>query len=445
RLLPILTILYLLSFLDRSNIGNAKLDGLTTDLGVSGPAYNTSLALYFIGYVIFEVPSNVRRFNPQFWLPLLTLVWGIVSVCQGLVTNQASLLGIRFLLGVTEAGLFPGCVYLFSVYYRRHERHWRVATFFGAAALAGAFGGILAFAIGKMDGIGGKRGWAWIFILEGLLTIVVSIGAFFVVPTWAYKAKFLTESERERLLSRLAADSDAAAKETFAWKYVVQALTDPLVWGYALLFHGYAFALYSLSLFLPTIIAGLGFASWQAQLLTVPPYAVASLGIWMAAWHSAKTRLRAPYIVGSAGVAIIGNYIIHGIAGAQYFGVHLATLGVYVGNALLLSWPSENISGQTKRATGVAMQIGIGDLGAVTGVLLYRPSFSGHQFRKPHIISIGYLVFAIVIASVLWAWMSRENRRREREISDGEGWDESTSPEKAVELGDRHILWRYQL
>lgn len=91
------------------------------------------------------------------------------------------------------------------------------------------------------------------------------------------------------------------------------------------------------------------------------------------------------------------------------------------------------------------MQIGIGDLGAVTGVLLYRPSFSGHQFRKPHIISIGYLVFAIVIASVLWVWMSRENRRRERAISDGERWDESTSSEKAVELGDKHILWRYQL
>ncbi|KAF9483531.1 MFS general substrate transporter [Pholiota conissans] len=266
RLIPILMLLYLLSFLDKTNIGNAKIVGLTTDLHVSPSEYNTSLALYFIAYVVFEVPANIilKRFNPQVWLPTLTLLWGIVSVCQGLVKDKADLFGIRVLLGITEAGLFPGVIYVFSVYYRRRERGRRVAVFFGGAALAGAFGGILAFAIGKMDVVGGRKGWEWIFILEALLTVVISLLAYFVVPTWPHKAKFVY-SEKKRLSERLDADSDAGLIEKFEWKYVRQALTDHLVWGYAFLFHGFAFVLYSYSLFLPTIIAGLGFASWQAH------------------------------------------------------------------------------------------------------------------------------------------------------------------------------------
>ncbi|KAI0795290.1 major facilitator superfamily domain-containing protein [Irpex lacteus] len=448
RVLPVLTLLYLLSFLDRSNIGNAKIDGLTTDIHVSGPAYNTALAIYFIAYVTFEIPAN--RFDPQFWLPTLTLLWGIASIFQGFVTNRASLFGIRWVLGATEAGLFPGVVYLFSVYYLRRERHWRVAVFFGGAALAGAFGGVLAYAIGKMEGIGGKRGWQWIFILEGLITVVFSVIAYWLVPTWSHKARWLTEDERARLLARLAADSDAANREKFSWVYVRQALTDHLVWGYALLFHGFAFVLYTLSLFLPTIIAELGFATWKAQLMTVPPNALAAAGIALGAWLAARTGRRAPLIIGSAVIGIIGYIILASskTAGAQYVGVHFASLGVYTGNALLLSWPSENVSNQTKRAISVAMQITIGDLGAVTGVLIYRPEWAKDHYRKPHIIAIGYLVLAIVVASALWWWMAKENRRRDEVLaSRGEEGGKSVEEdhEEKTRLGDRHLKWRYQV
>ena len=146
-------------------------------------------------------------------------------------------------------------------------------------------------------------------------------------------------------------------------------------------------------------------------------------------------------------------------AGAQYVGVHFASLGVYTGNALLLSWPSENVSNQTKRAVSVAMQITIGDLGAVTGVLIYRPEWAKNHYRKPHIIAIGYLVLAIVVASALWWWMARENRRRDEVLAvrgrggNGEeegvvregGKSEDEEREERVRLGDRHIEWRYQV
>ncbi|KAJ7044150.1 major facilitator superfamily domain-containing protein [Mycena alexandri] len=440
RLIPILTLLYLLSFLDRTNVGNAKLLGLTTDLHVGAPQYNTGLALYFVAYVIFEVPAN--RFNPQLWLPTLTLVWGIVSICQGLVKNQAGFFGIRFLLGATEAGLFPGVIFLFSVYYRRHERSWRVAIFFGGAALAGAFGGILAFAIGKMDGVGGRKGWEW----QNLRLIVLFSLAYFVVPTWSHQATFLSDAERARLLARLQTDSDAAREEKFEWFFVFQAFKDHLVWAYALLFHGFAFVLYSLSLFLPTIIAGLGFSSWQAQLMSVPPNTLAALSIWTTVWLSSRYNARAPFIIGSAFVSIIGYIILltGPTPGAQYVGVHFAAAGVYTGNALLLSWPAENVSGQTKRAVAVAMQITIGDIGAIAGVLIYRPAFSAHRFRKPHIIAIGYLLFAAAVAAYLWTWMSRENKRRDLLAAEhGKERLENEEDKEQQRLGDRSDSYRY--
>lgn len=447
RLLPVFTLLYLLSFLDRSNIGNAKIDGMTTDLGVSPASYNTALAIYFVGYVIFEVPANIilKRCNPQVWLPSLTLAWGIVSIGQGLVKNQAGLFGIRFLLGATEAGLFPGVIYVFSVYYLRRERSWRVAIFFGGAALAGAFGGIFAYCIGLMNGVGGRRGWQWIFILEGILTVAISLIAYFIVPTWSHEAKFLSETEKTRLLDRLRADSDAGTDQVFKWSSVRDAFSDHLVWAYAFLFHGFSFVLYSLSLFLPTIIAGLGFQTWQAQLMTVPPNVLASFSIWTTVYFSNKCNVRAPFIIGAAIVSIIGYILLIACTspGLQYFGVHLAAAGVYTGNSLLLSWPGENVSGQGKRAVAVALQISVGDIGAIAGCLIYRPTLNSHLYRTPNLIAIGYLLFAIVMTTYLWVVMRVENRKRDCLLSKGEAKEETE--EERIMLGDRSVRYRYRI
>ncbi|KAI6114034.1 major facilitator superfamily domain-containing protein [Pisolithus sp. B1] len=459
RLLPILTLLYLLSFLDRSNIGNAKLLTFGQDLGISAPAYNTALAIYFVGYVIFEVPSNVgisishmhlihhlspsrltsvlrlKRFDPQFWLPSLILTWGIVSIFQGLVKNQAGLFGIRFLLGATEAGLFPGVVYVFSVYYQRRQRSWRVAIFLGGAALAGAFGGIFAYAIGLMNGVGGRKGCQWIFILEGILTVIVSLIAYFLVPTWSHKAKFVRlHKNRVHLLKWLRVDSDAGTNQTFQWSSVGQAFGDHLVWAYPFLFHGFSFVLYSLSLFLSTIIADLASTTVHPIRMMVPPNALASFSIRGTVWLSSRWNFRAPFIIVAARVAIIGYIILLTCTtpGLQYFGIHLVTAGVYTGNSLLLrfvrcrhdllsiitsnlggwnSWPGENVSGKTKRAVAVALQITVGDIAAIAGCLLHRPSLSAHLYRKPNLIAIGYLLFAILATCYLWIMMAWENRK----------------------------------
>lgn len=167
RLLPGVTVLYLLSFLDRSNVANARLDGLVDDLHMTGNEYLTGLTVFFIGYISLEVFWNIilKRIGPRIWLPGTTFVWGIVATLQGIVSSKEGFFVVRTFLGITEGGLFPGVIFYLSMWYKRDERTSRCALFFSAASLAGAFGGILAYGIGYMRGLGGLNGWAWIFII----------------------------------------------------------------------------------------------------------------------------------------------------------------------------------------------------------------------------------------------------------------------------------------
>ncbi|CZS99609.1 related to PUTATIVE TARTRATE TRANSPORTER [Rhynchosporium agropyri] len=443
KLLPPLTLLYLLSFLDRSNVGNAKLEGLIVDLNFTGNEYLFTLTIYFIGYVLFEIPCNIilKRTTPRFWLPTLMLAWGIVATLLGVTQNFAGFVVARFFLGVTESGLFPGVVFYLSMWYKRTETHYRVALFFSAASLAGAFGGILAFGIAKMDGAGGYQGWRWIFILEGLLTVVVSLSAYLFIHNYPSTAPFLSSEERQFIHHRLSTSSDATNTEEFSWANVRAALSDYKCWLYGFGFHTMSLPLYTLSLFLPTIIKQLGYTSAQAQLLTVPPYAVATVLTVIVAILSEKTQKRAPFIIASTSFAIIG-YIILLTApiskpGVSYTGTIFAAAGIYPSTAIVLSWPAANVSGQSKRATATAMTITIGNLGAVLGTQLYRPKTSPRWYLG-HGFAIGYLVANLCVVTVLWWSLSRENARKiERREAGETGGDEPVR-------SDEDVRWLFQ-
>jgi MFS family permease len=168
-------------------------------------------------YILFEIPSNLilRRVSPSTWITFLMTSWGIITLCQGLVHTHSALIGLRFLLGLFEAGFSPGAVYLISMYYKRYELQWRLSVFFAASILAGAFGGLFAYALAHMDGIGGYRGWRWIFIIEGLLTIVVvlSLKVFGGIADWPESAQFLTPDEKVLVLQRLASDTGVGGED----------------------------------------------------------------------------------------------------------------------------------------------------------------------------------------------------------------------------------------
>ena len=174
---------YSLCFLDRTNIGNARLDHLEKDLNLHGLQYNDCLAILFPFYIAAEIPSNImmKRIRPSVWLAFIMFCWSVTMVGQGFVKSYSGLLATRTFLGVFEGGLFPGVNYYITQWYRREECGLRMALFFSAATLAGAFGGILARGIAEMNGVAGIGAWAWIFILEGLMSVVVSLGAYWAI------------------------------------------------------------------------------------------------------------------------------------------------------------------------------------------------------------------------------------------------------------------------
>lgn len=342
----------------------------------------------------------------------------------------------RFFLGVTECGIFPGVgesgrhvarscqadglclVFYFSMWYQRKERQFRVALFFSAAAFAGAFGGILAWGIAHMDGVGGLGGWRWIFLLEGMLTVVVGATAYLFINNWPATAKFLTSSERRAAEQRLSADSDSSETEGFSWHNVFKALKDPKCWLYCFGFHFMSLPLYTLSLFLPTIIKALGYSSASAQLLTIPPYALATMLTVATAWISERHGRRGPYLLGSALIAMIGYCILLGNTdpearpGVSYVGTFFAAAGIYPATGLVLSWPAVNVGGQTKRAVANALQISVGNCGAVIGTQLYRTEDSP-RFIVGHSVALAYTVMSAGTTLLTWWYLSRENKKKD--------------------------------
>ncbi|KNZ75154.1 hypothetical protein J132_04639 [Termitomyces sp. J132] len=353
-LIPWLSLLYLLSFLDRTSIGNAKLYHLTTDLHITDTQYLLALTIFFFSYAIFEVPSNIflKRLRPSIWLSFLMLGWGVMMTLQGLVHNFGGLMGMRWMLGVWEAGLFPGVNYYLSCWYKRSEFGLRAALFFTAASVSGAFGGLLAAAIANMDGIGGKPAWAWIFnslVIEGLATVLAGVASFWIIQDFPDTAKFLTAAERTLVVRRLQSDAQfSAAGEQLRFKYIWAALKDWKTWVGMIVYMGCDAPLYAFSLFLPTIINQLGFQATPANLLTVPVYVFAGLITCLVGYAADRVGHRGYFNLaflflgswlfwldtkgfnqvstGGAGYMIL---IFSRKPALSYFAVYLATCGIY--------------------------------------------------------------------------------------------------------------------
>ncbi|PGG99238.1 hypothetical protein AJ79_08630 [Helicocarpus griseus UAMH5409] len=422
RILPILGLLYLICFLDRTNIANARIAGLEEGLNMPSTGYNTCLWIFYIPFVVFEVPSNMvmswRRVRPNLWLGSLTFALGVLAMCQGLTRSYGGLLAIRFLMGIVETALPAGCAFLIASYYRKKELSLRFAIYYSFGQAGACFSGLLAYAIMDMEGIGGYEGWRWIFILEGLLTIVFSIPVLLLVPNFPDRAKWLKPAEQAALVARLEADKGEAKKElSFSdWKQVAM---DYRIWLLTTLFFCADMSAGSLSSFNPTILSQLGWTAKRAQVMTIPVWIIGIVGGIIAALGVGKYNNRTAYILPSILFSILGwvlNYLQIDPPAVRYFAQFCISLGTFVQMPLYSGLLMANIRGKAAVSFGSAVQFGIGNCANFVASNVFINT------QKPRYpvgfgTGLGITCFSFPLMLVLVGLFWRHNREYDRKVA----------------------------
>ncbi|KAG0310547.1 hypothetical protein BGZ99_000307 [Dissophora globulifera] len=418
RLIPLISVLYLCSFLDRVNIGNAKVAGLATNIGLGASEYNWALSIFFIGYILFEIPSNVmlKMVGPRKWIAIVMVAWGTIMMAMAGVTNAAGLLAARFFLGVTESGLFPGCVYLISLWYTRSEQALRNGLFFSTATMAGAFGGVLAYGIAQMEGVRGLHGWQWIFILEGLPTVLLTIVVYFFLPDFPAAARFLNKEEKDLAIRRLVIDAGPATQTEFSWKQFRSVFVDWKIHLHMITYILNAAPLYSLSLFLPSIVQGFHFDALTTQAMTAPIYVTACIFTIIAAITSDRYRERGYHYALPTFLGGIGYILLivtrNSSTARRYVSLVVTTTGVFTGVPAMLAWFTGNIGGHTKRGVATAAIISFGNIGGAIGGQIYRAEDALDGYVRGHTICAVMMFVSGLLILLLKYLLHRENERR---------------------------------
>ncbi|KAG0204509.1 hypothetical protein BGX33_008427 [Mortierella sp. NVP41] len=441
NLLPLLSLMYLFSFLDRVNIGNAKVAGLEKDLNLTPSEYSWALSIFFIGYILAEVPSQMllKKVGPRKWISGCMFIWGTLTMLLAACKTAASLYATRFFLGIFEAALFPGAVFVISLFYSRGEQALRNGLFFSTATMAGAFGGILAYGIAQMDGIRGLHGWQWIFILEGLPTVLLCFVTIIYLPDYPQTAHFLSQDERDLAVKRLLVDAGPSSNdEVFSWKQFRSVFVDWKTYMHAFPYILTMTPLYALALFLPTLVREFSFDPITSQLMTAPAYAVACLATILVAVSSDHHRERGLHYALPTLLAILGYILLivleHKSAAVRYVGLTVTVTGVFSAVPSMVAWVSSNFGGHTKRAVATGVIISFGNCGGLISGHVYT---QGHTARG-HTICLVMLCVSFCLILLLKFLYVRENKRR-RNLSPEEYERES----QGEDLCDRHPSFVY--
>ncbi|KAK2787353.1 hypothetical protein FQN52_007257 [Onygenales sp. PD_12] len=452
HILPVLCVLYLLAFLDRVNISNAAIFGLRKDLGIEdGTKYNTALTIFFVPYILFEIPSNIllKKLKPHVWLSGCMFFFGLVTMLQGLTQNYAGILTTRFFLGLFETGMFPGCFYLMGMWYKRSEAQKRFSFFFSSTTLAGAFGGLLASGIGKMDGMNGYLGWRWVFILEGVLTCVVSFAWFFLIPDFPEDVKWLNDEERAFIRAKLAKDSGTSGHEiSMSWRDVLDVLKDYKIIVGGFMYFGLIVPAYGYAYFAPTIIKTFGYGPIETQLYSIPPWAAAFAFAMTIAFLSDRLKHRflfclAPICVAIAGFAILLNVHGPGNRSVRYGALFLITMGAYSAMPVIVCWFAMNLGGHKRRSIGTAWQIAFGNIGGIIATYSFLEKDSP-GFKPGYSISIAFICLSAASCVVYFFLLQYRNKSRDKNAS----IDAVANPDQAAadsRLGDLSPSYRYQM
>lgn len=360
RLMPLLFILYLVAYIDRQNVSYAKLE-MVDALGLSEAAYGLGASLFFLGYFLFEAPSNVilARVGARLWFARILFTWGLVTVALGFTQSATMFYVLRFLLGAAEAGFFPGVLYLLTLWYPQARRARMVGWFMIASALANAVGSLVGGALLELDGAAGFAGWQWIFLATGAPAVLLAPVVILALPSRPAEARFLSDAEKAWLAAELATEPVQQA-EGSPWR----AMLDRRVLLLAALYFGMPLGAYGLGYWLPTIVKGFGASNWENGVLNVIPWACVAWALWWVPRHAARHGVGRMHIVAPlliAAAALLGSVLLPGSA-VKFACLCIAAAAVFAGQPVFWSVPQRLLTG-AHAAAGLAAINSIGNLG----------------------------------------------------------------------------------
>lgn len=368
RLVPFLMLCYFIAYLDRVNVGFAGAS-IIKDLGFSQAVFGAGAGIFFLTYFIFEVPSNLAldKFGASTWIARIMFSWGVISIATAFIWNQTSFYVIRVLLGIAEAGFFPGIIYFLTLWFPASYRARIVGWFMFAIPISTVLGAPISGLTLNLDGVAGLKGWQWLFIIEGIPSLAMAVAVWFYLTDRPAEAQWLEASERRWLADRL--DAERRHRESFVQLDVLQSLRNPRVLAFGLVYFGIVAPNYGITFFLPQIIKAFGgLGNFEVGLVTAIPYAVGAVGMVLWSYHSDAQRERKWHAAISALMIAVGF-----IAAAlltepvlKIAAISVAAFGIFSVLPIFWTLPTAFLSG-TAAAAGIAAINSIGNLGGYFG------------------------------------------------------------------------------
>ncbi|KPV77718.1 uncharacterized protein RHOBADRAFT_31279 [Rhodotorula graminis WP1] len=450
RILPMVILIYLFCFIDRANIGNSRVAGLERDLGMSGLDYNVLLCVFYVSYTVFELPLQLvtKKIGPGKTLPVLTLLFGLFSLCMGFVQNYGAAIAVRFLLGIGEGGIFPGLAFYLSRFYRKDELGFRLSCYIVCAPGAGAVGGLLASGLLKIGSIGQYRSWRCIFIVEGIITMGIGLISWFVLPDRPETCKWLSADERALADARIKAENPGQTStiDKLHRKSVMQGIFSPSTLLAALIFLFNNITVQGVGFLYPTIVRTIypGESAIALQLRTVPPYVVGAFTTLLTGYLSFKTKKRGLYMLLSSPFVTIGYimYLSSMNPQVRYAAAFMVAIGAFSFGALCTAWAAANVTSDTARASAIGTVVMFGNLGGLIATWTFLPK-DGPRYVPGNAFNLAGSVIMFCAAAGLWAWQVRENRAKENGRDDH--YLVGKTEEEVQLLGTKNPHFRYSI
>ncbi|KAF2096548.1 MFS general substrate transporter [Rhizodiscina lignyota] len=419
-ILPLVALMYLFNSIDKSNLGNAKTDNLEKDLHFHGNQYNILLSIFYVPFVLSGPPMNMltKRFGASIILPSAMFIFGAMAMISAACKNFGGIVTTRWFLGMAESGFYPVIIFYLTTFYKRRELAGRLSLYYAASSIAGAFTGLIAFGVFQIDGH--IYGWQYLFLIEGSLTICGAILGIIFLPQSAAKAYFLTEEEKKLAYHRIAEDSSVTVDAKFNIRFALRIFIEDRLWPlYMAIGFCVGVPLYSVSNFLPQIVARLGFSTVKTNLYTVAPNIVGSVFLIGVAFSSDFFGDRSLHLAFCMTLTFIGFTVLAAIDVAQhiavgYFCCFLLGCGAYISSPLLSTWYNNNTPDENQRAILTPVLVASANAMGLVSSNIFRPQ-DAPNYVLASIVSAAFAGVGAILALSVGLYMKYDNMKRNRE------------------------------